>query len=175
MLQPAPREVRPRRHTPPATRSSLGLAWHCVRRGRAGVGAEQEYIELAVELGEPLVLFLDLVELHIDVDRWMPTCCSMDVATAAAIQGIPACCGRSTETAPRSTGAKAVLQPWRSNPSNTVASPSPDHRLDGMNNLGIREIAEQGDSQRKEQEELPPEPRTDSAQKSSAKCPPTTS
>ena len=84
----------------------------------------------------------------------------MAVATAAEMQGIPACCGRSTEAAPRSTAAKAVIQPWRSNPSNTVASPNPDHRLDGMNRLGIREIAEQGDSQSKEQEELPLEPRT---------------
>ena len=50
---------KPSPRTPPAARSHLGLAWRCVRRGRAGVGAEQDCIELAVELGEPLVLFLE--------------------------------------------------------------------------------------------------------------------
>jgi hypothetical protein len=37
---------------------------------------------------------LDRVLLHACIDRWMPTCCSMAAATAAAMQGIPACCGR---------------------------------------------------------------------------------
>ena len=70
--------------TPPAAKSHLGLAWHGVRRGRAGGCAEQDGYcsaqvkmatalhkskwlllrrsqngyELAVELSEPLVLFL---------------------------------------------------------------------------------------------------------------------
>ena len=64
---------------PPAVRSRLGLAWHCVRRGRAGVGAGQDCTELAAELFEPLVFFphlqhplLDCVLLHACIDRWMP-------------------------------------------------------------------------------------------------------
>ena len=100
--------LKPFPRNPPAVRSRLGLAWHCVRRGRAGVGAGQDCTELAAELFEPLVFFphlqhplLDCVLLHACIDRWMPTCCSMAVATAAAMQGIPACCGRSTEAAPR--------------------------------------------------------------------------
>ena len=40
---------------PPAARSHLGLAWRCVRRGRAGAGAGQDCTELAAELVEPLV------------------------------------------------------------------------------------------------------------------------
>jgi hypothetical protein len=54
--------------TPPAGKSHLGLAWHCVRRGRAGVGAEQDCIELAVELGEPLVLALQLLHSLLVLD-----------------------------------------------------------------------------------------------------------
>ena len=64
---------------PQAARSHLGLALSCVRRGRAGAGAGQDCTELAAELVEPLVLFLesfqpllDRVALHVDVDRWMP-------------------------------------------------------------------------------------------------------
>jgi len=41
--------------TPPAERSRLGLAWHCVRRGLAGAGAGQDCTELAAELVETLV------------------------------------------------------------------------------------------------------------------------
>ena len=72
--------------TPQAARSRLGLAWHCVRRGRADVCAEQDCIELGVELGKPRVLFLQLlgffpqlfctllkrVALHFHVYCWMP-------------------------------------------------------------------------------------------------------
>ena len=46
-------------HTPPAARSHLGLALSCVRRGRAGAGAGQDCTELAAELVEPRVLFLE--------------------------------------------------------------------------------------------------------------------
>ena len=45
-------------------KSHLGLAWRCVRRGRAGVGAAQDCSELGVELGEPLVLALQLLRLR---------------------------------------------------------------------------------------------------------------
>ena len=44
---------------------------------------------------------LDRISLHFQLDGWMPTCCSMAVATAAAMQGIPAGCARSMEAAPR--------------------------------------------------------------------------
>ena len=47
------------RRTPTAVRSHLGLAWHCVRRSRAGGGARQDCIELGGELGKPRVLFLE--------------------------------------------------------------------------------------------------------------------
>ena len=69
----------PFRRTPPAARSHLGLALSCVRRGRAGAGAGQDCTELAAELVEPLVLFLesfqpllDRVSLHFQLDGWMP-------------------------------------------------------------------------------------------------------
>ena len=98
---PAMAAFKPFTRIPPAARSHLGLVARCARRGRAGVGAGQDCTELAVDLVEPLYLLLDREALHVDVDRWMPACCSMAAATAATMQGIPACCGRSTEAAPR--------------------------------------------------------------------------
>lgn len=46
-------------HIPAAVRSHLGLAGHCARRGQAGVGAGQDWIELGVELAKPRVLSVD--------------------------------------------------------------------------------------------------------------------
>jgi hypothetical protein len=81
-----------------------------------------EALEPGVARCEPRVLCLELLGFDLDlldrfpllqnpllervlphsfVDRWMPTYCSMAVATAAAMQGIPACCGMSMEVAPR--------------------------------------------------------------------------
>ena len=80
------RLFKPSPRTPPAARSHLGLALSCVRRVRAGVGAGQDCTELAAELVEPLVFFLQtlvlsphlqlpllqLVSLHFQLDGWMP-------------------------------------------------------------------------------------------------------
>jgi hypothetical protein len=41
-----------------------------------------------------------------------------------------------------STPAISVIQPWRSNPNNTVASPSTDHRIVRLYCEGIRGITE---------------------------------
>ena len=69
---PAMAAFKPFPRIPPAARSHLGLVARCARRGRAGVGAGQDCTELAVDLVEPLYLLLDLVALHVDIDRWMP-------------------------------------------------------------------------------------------------------
>ena len=84
---------KPTRRTHRARRSHLGLAGRLLRWARVGSRAEHDCIELAVELGEPRVLFLQLlgfalqlldrflllqnpllqrVSLHFLVDRWMP-------------------------------------------------------------------------------------------------------
>jgi hypothetical protein len=58
-----PYSFKPTRRTHPAGRSGLGLAGRWLHWGRAGGRAEHDCIELAVELGEPRVLFLDLLGL----------------------------------------------------------------------------------------------------------------
>ena len=60
-LQAAPR-------TPRAVRSRFGLVGHWIGWVRAGGGAEQDCIELAVELGEPLVLALQLLHSLLVLD-----------------------------------------------------------------------------------------------------------
>ena len=43
--------------TPPAERSRLGLAWHCVRRGLAGAGAGQDcYCSAEAKMATSLLL-----------------------------------------------------------------------------------------------------------------------
>ena len=49
------------RRTPPAGKSHLGLVGHWVGWVRVGGGAAQDCTELGVELGEPLVLALQLL------------------------------------------------------------------------------------------------------------------
>jgi len=61
--RPAARSFKPARRIHPAGRSHLGLAGRWLRWGRVGGRAEHDCIELAVELGEPRVLFLDLLGL----------------------------------------------------------------------------------------------------------------
>jgi hypothetical protein len=56
---PAMAAFTPFPRTPQAARSHLGLGLSWVRRGRAGAGAGQDCTELAAELVEPLVLFLE--------------------------------------------------------------------------------------------------------------------
>jgi hypothetical protein len=100
--------IQPTRRTSRAAKSHLGLVGRWVRWARVGAGAARDFTQLGVELGKPRILdphlqqpLLDRVLPHACIDRWMPTCCAMAVAKAAAMQGIPACCGRSMEAAPR--------------------------------------------------------------------------
>ena len=53
--------LKPTRRTHPAGKSNLELAGRWLRWGRVGGRAEHDCIELAVELGEPSVFFLDLL------------------------------------------------------------------------------------------------------------------
>ena len=62
-----PYSFKPARRTHPAGRSGLGLAGRWLRWGRVGGRAEHDCIELAVELGEPSIFFLDLQDFFLDL------------------------------------------------------------------------------------------------------------
>jgi hypothetical protein len=73
-------DLRPIRRSPPAGKSRLGPGARCSRRGRADAGAGQDCTELGVDLVAPLDLLLHRGSPHVQVDAWMPTCCSMAAA-----------------------------------------------------------------------------------------------
>ena len=69
---PVERSFTPTLRTHPAERSHLGLAGRWLRWGRVGGRAEHDYIELAVELGEPHIFFLDLLDFFLDLLGFAP-------------------------------------------------------------------------------------------------------